>query len=42
MAFWLNNQRRNRLLADPIPLAWLDYLKRNVRHFEHLDSMKRR
>lgn len=38
---WLKNQRRNRLLAEPISSAWHDYLTRNVRHFGRLDSTKR-
>jgi tetratricopeptide (TPR) repeat protein len=38
---WLKNQRRKRLLAEPIPWAWLEYLTRNVRHYERLDGQRR-
>jgi Mlc titration factor MtfA (ptsG expression regulator)/Flp pilus assembly protein TadD len=38
---WLKNQRRNRLLAEPIPWAWLEYLRRNVRHYQRLDGQRR-
>ena len=38
---WLKNQRRNRLLAEPIPWAWLEYMTRNVRHYGRLDVPRR-
>ncbi len=38
---WLKNQRRNRLLAEPIPWAWLEYLRSNVRHYQRLDGQTR-
>ena len=33
---WLQNRRRDRLLAEPFPPAWLAFLASNVRHYLHL------
>ena len=33
---WLKHNRRQRLLAQPFPAEWLDYLHRNVVHYRHL------
>ena len=28
------------LVAEPFPRAWLDWLRRNVRHYQHLEGRK--
>jgi Mlc titration factor MtfA (ptsG expression regulator) len=33
---WLKRRRRRRLLAEPFPPAWLEYLRRNVAHYQFL------
>lgn len=33
---WLRRWRRRRLLAQPFPRAWLEYLERNVAHYRYL------
>jgi Mlc titration factor MtfA (ptsG expression regulator) len=33
---WLKRRRRQRLLAEPFPPAWLDYLQANVAHYRRL------
>lgn len=33
---WLKQRRRRRLLAEPFPPAWLEYLRRNVAHYRYL------
>ncbi len=33
---WFTTQRRNRLLAEPVPPAWTEHLAKNVRHYERL------
>ena len=33
---WLKKRRRLRLLAEPFPPAWLEYLRRNVSHYRYL------
>ncbi len=37
---WITKQRRKRLLAEPMPPAWLDYLGTNVRHYAHLSPRR--
>jgi len=37
---WLKNQRRKTLLAEPLPWAWHDWLRGNVRHYRHLPPQK--
>jgi Mlc titration factor MtfA (ptsG expression regulator)/Tfp pilus assembly protein PilF len=37
---WFTKQRRNRLLAEPVPPAWQEYLTKNVRHYEHLTAQE--
>src|SRR5262249_26788609 len=33
---WLRNRRRRRLVSQPFPPAWLEYLRRNVAHYKYL------
>ena len=33
---WLRNWRRRRLLAQPFPPRWLEYLRKNVAHYQYL------
>src|SRR5690349_21377310 len=33
---WLRNRRRRRLLAEPFPLRWEEFLRRNVGHYPRL------
>jgi Mlc titration factor MtfA (ptsG expression regulator) len=33
---WLRERRRRRLVAQPFPPAWLEYLRRNVAHYQFL------
>jgi Mlc titration factor MtfA (ptsG expression regulator) len=33
---WLRDRRRRRLVAQPFPPAWLDYLRRDVAHYQFL------
>jgi Mlc titration factor MtfA (ptsG expression regulator) len=33
---WLRERRRRRLVAQPFPPQWLEYLRRNVRHYQFL------
>lgn len=33
---WLKTRRRRKLLAEPFPPAWLDYLHNNVAHYRYL------
>jgi Mlc titration factor MtfA (ptsG expression regulator) len=35
---WLRNRRRRRLLSRPFPPAWLEYLHRNVAHYQFLSD----
>jgi Mlc titration factor MtfA (ptsG expression regulator) len=35
---WLRQRRRRKLVAQPFPPAWLDYLCRNVGHYEYLSE----
>jgi Mlc titration factor MtfA (ptsG expression regulator) len=38
MFSWLRRRRRRKLLAQPFPPAWLEYLRRNVGHYECLSE----
>ena len=38
---WLKNRRRQRLLGEPFPKDWLQWLTANVRHYGFLDSRRR-
>jgi len=38
---WFKDRRRNELLAEPFPEAWLEYLVNNMRHYAHLEPPKR-
>jgi Mlc titration factor MtfA (ptsG expression regulator) len=33
---WLRNRRRRRIVNQPFPPAWLEYLRRNVAHYKYL------
>ena len=33
---WLKQQRRKRILSEPFPDQWFDYLQRNVRFYSHV------
>jgi Mlc titration factor MtfA (ptsG expression regulator)/Flp pilus assembly protein TadD len=33
---WFKKRRRRRLLAQPFPEAWLEYIQANVHHYAHL------
>src|SRR5579864_7870408 len=35
---WLKHYRRQKLLAQPFPAEWLDYLRRNLVHYRFLSS----
>jgi Mlc titration factor MtfA (ptsG expression regulator) len=35
---WLTNRRRRRLLAEPFPAEWLEYLHKNVAHYRFLSE----
>lgn len=37
---WIAKQRRKRLLAEPIPPAWLEFLAANVRHYAYLSPRR--
>jgi MtfA peptidase len=37
---WLKTRRREKLLVEPCPAAWLTYLASNVRHYRHLEPSK--
>ena len=37
---WLKCRRRRKMLARPFPVEWLDYLVRNVRHYQYLAQSK--
>lgn len=39
---WFRNRRRRRLLAEPLPLAWLELLRTNVRHYQYLPADQQR
>ena len=38
---WIRNQRRIKLLSEPLPSDWRTFLQDNVRHYEHLDPQRR-
>jgi Mlc titration factor MtfA (ptsG expression regulator) len=38
---WLRGRRRRKLLSTPFPAAWLEYLRRNVSHYEFLNEAER-
>src|SRR5688572_12193160 len=33
---WLRNRRRRKLLAEPFPIRWEEFLRRNVAHYPRL------
>ena len=35
---WLRNRRRRKVLAEPFPPGWEDYLRQNVAHYRHLSG----
>jgi Mlc titration factor MtfA (ptsG expression regulator) len=35
---WLKQRRRSKLLAEPFPAQWRDYLNRNVAHYRYLTA----
>jgi Mlc titration factor MtfA (ptsG expression regulator) len=35
---WLKNRRRRKLLAQPFPAAWLEFLHNNVAHYRYLSG----
>src|SRR6516162_5257065 len=35
---WLQRRRRRKLLTQPFPVAWLDYLHKNVAHYRFLSE----
>lgn len=35
---WLRARRRRKLLAEPFPIRWLEFLNRNVRHYALLPA----
>jgi Mlc titration factor MtfA (ptsG expression regulator) len=35
---WLKQRRRRRIVAEPFPPAWLEYLTRNVAHYRFLSE----
>jgi Mlc titration factor MtfA (ptsG expression regulator) len=37
---WLAKQRRTKLLAEPMPAVWLEYLAKNVRHYPYLSPRR--
>jgi MtfA peptidase len=39
---WLDERRRQRILATPFPEPWLRVLERNMAHFGYLDQAERR
>ena len=39
---WLRDRHRRRLLAQPFPPVWQDYLHGNVTHFQHLNAEEQR
>jgi len=40
MFFWQKKQRRQKILSEPFPAAWLGYLNENVRHYPLLERSK--
>src|SRR5438105_13249050 len=37
---WLQRRRRAKLLARPFPPEWLNYLHKNVAHYQHLSEQE--
>jgi hypothetical protein len=37
MFFWQKKQRRQKILSEPFPAAWIGYLTENVRHYPLLE-----
>ena len=35
---WLQRRRRQKLLAEPVPAAWLEILQRNIGHYHYLSQ----
>lgn len=35
---WLRDRRRRKLAGEPFPAEWLDFVRRNCRHFESLSE----
>jgi Mlc titration factor MtfA (ptsG expression regulator) len=35
---WLRKRRRQKILAEPFPEAWLGILRKNVAHYQHLSE----
>ena len=35
---WLRNRRRKKILAEPFPADWIDFLEQNVPHYQALDA----
>jgi MtfA peptidase len=38
---WLRNRRRRKLLAEPFPIRWEPFLRKNVWHYNHLADAER-
>jgi len=39
---WIRSHSRKKILETPFPIAWEDYLKRNVAHYVRLDETERK
>src|ERR1700733_4975274 len=38
---WIRTRRRRKLLAEAFPGQWFEVLKRQVRHFQYLNTQQR-
>jgi MtfA peptidase len=38
---WIRTRRRQRLLAEPFPLPWHQFVSHHIRHYQYLDARQR-